>query len=316
MNLYRTKVGEIEVSGPVELYKSGAVRSCSPSVSCVLTTEAGELVPQYSTDDLRRKTVQAVYFYENGNVKSLPLEDKTLVFTPAGIISAEMLTFYESGKVKRVFPLNGKLSGYWTQEDEEGLAEIITLETPIGTIAARLISICFYENGAVRSITLWPSDTISCKTPAGLIKVRTGVSFSPEGRIESLEPAEPAMVATPAGKITAYDPDAVGIHGDSNSLVFDESGNVTKVVTTLTTITATNKSGTERAFIPEYRESLCGDGDREMVPMHISFDPEGVTLQSGLESKPVYMKHIDYDFSCSPFLPQLDNIFGSLRCSV
>ncbi|WP_027723061.1 hypothetical protein [Maridesulfovibrio zosterae] len=316
MKLCRTDFGDIPVSGAVENYPDGSIRSCSPSTECFLTTEAGELIPQYSTDDLRRKTVQAVHFYENGKLKSLPLEMKTPVFTPAGIVSAEMVTFYESGKVKRVFPLNGKLSGYWAQEDEEGLAEILTLDTPCGPISAKVISMCFYESGRLRSLTLWPGDKINVSTPSGVIKTRVGLSFSSNGKIKSLEPAEPVSVKTFIGDITAYDPDAVGINGDANSLTFGENGEVTKVVTTLTSIIATHHSGRELTFIPEYRESLCGDGEREVIPMYISFDNSGVSICSGVDSDPVYLDFSEHEFRTQPFLPQLDNLFGALRCSV
>ena len=41
--------------------------------------------------------------------------------------TAEQVSFYESGALKRIFPLNGTLSGYWTQEDEAKLATPLTL---------------------------------------------------------------------------------------------------------------------------------------------------------------------------------------------
>ncbi|WP_320172106.1 hypothetical protein [Maridesulfovibrio sp.] len=316
MNLCVTDIGDIPVAGPVESYGSGAVRSCSPVGRCVLSTEAGELVPQYSTDDLRRKTVQAIHFHENGNVRSLSLEEKTPVFTPAGIIPAEMITFYKSGHVKRVFPLNGKLSGYWAQEDEEALATPIALDTPAGPISVKLISICFYESGDLRSVTLWPGEIVTVGTPAGSLKVRTGMSFRQDGSLISVEPAVPVQVKTPAGTVTCYDPDAVGIHGDTNSLVFDCSGNVTRLVTTLTSITATHYSGRKAAFIPESRDSLCGDGDKEMVPMLVSFEAGGMTIQSNPKIAGVYIDFDEYEVRTDPFLPQLGNMLGGLKCSV
>ncbi|WP_432738251.1 hypothetical protein [Maridesulfovibrio sp. FT414] len=316
MNLCITEAGQIPVAGTVEFYRSGVVRSCSPVEECVLLTEAGELTPQFSTDDLRRKTVQAVHFYENGNVKTLPLERITPVFTPSGIIPAEMVTFYESGRVKRVFPLNGKLSGYWTQEDEEKLAGRLTLETPAGPLNVKVIGLCFYESGALRSITLWPGETVTLKTPCGAVKTRIGMSFSPEGRLVSLEPAEPVQVRTPAGIITAYDSDAVGINGDSGSLVFGDNGEVLRLVTTLTSVSATHSSGRKVSFIPEYRESLCGDGDKEIVPMLISFNPGAMEVRSSPDAEPVVLGFDEYELRTAPFLPQLDNLFGALRCSV
>lgn len=316
MNLCVTELGDIPVSGAVELYRSGALRSCSPVGKCVLDTAAGELIPQFTTDDLRRKTVQAVHFYENGNVRSLPLESATPVFTPAGIISAEMLTFYESGRVKRVFPLNGKLSGYWSQEDEESLAEPVTIDTPAGAVSAKLISLCFYESGALRSITLWPGSVVRITAPCGVVETRVGVSFSEDGRLLSLEPASPTQVETRAGTFTAYDPDAVGIHGDSNSLKFNAEGEVIALTTTLSRITATDHTGREFVFSPEYRESLCGDGDEEMVPMKVDLSDNGLTTCIGSDSERTFLDFSEYEICTAPFLPRLENIFGELRCSV
>lgn len=314
MNLCITDLRDIPVYGKVEYYVSGNVRSCAPAGRCLLDTEAGQLVPQFSTDDLRRKTVQAVHFHENGNVRSLPLEEKTPVFTPAGIISAEMLTFYESGKVKRVFPLNGKLSGYWTQEDEEQLAELVAIDTPVGALCVKVISICFHESGVIRSITLWPGETVSVPTPSGEIKVRSGLSFSREGRLVSVEPAEPTEVVTRIGKVTAFDYDSVGINGDVNSLVFDKDGNIARLSTSLTSVAATHLSGSQSVFIPEYRDSLCGSGEKEVTPMTIDFGDAGIEIVNG--SKPVHISYSEHEISTSPFLPNLDSMFGELKCSI
>ncbi len=282
----------------------------------VYSTEAGELVAQHSTDDLRRKTLQPVQTYGNGNVKSLPLEERTPVYTPAGIIEAEMVTFHESGKLKRVFPLNGKLSGYWSQEDEGKLADPLTFDSPAGPLTAKVISLCFYEDGTLRSMTLWPDETLSVQTPAGVIKTRIGASFSRDGHLRSLEPAEPTPLDTPVGRITAYDSDAVGINGDSNSLVFDDQGQVAAVSTTLSMITARHYSGKEFVFVPECRESLCSESDREMVPMRILFDKQGVEISVTPDAEPSYVDFANYEISSSPFLPQLDNLSKGLICSV
>ena len=37
---------------------------------------------------------------------------------PAGDYQAELITFYEDGNVKRVFPLYGQISAYWSVEEE------------------------------------------------------------------------------------------------------------------------------------------------------------------------------------------------------
>ena len=282
----------------------------------VYSTEVGELVGQHSTDDLRRKTLQPVQTYANGTVKSLPLEERTPIFTPLGIIEAEMVTFYESGRLKRVFPLNGKLSGYWSQEDEARLADPVTIDTPAGTINAKVISLCFFEDGSLRSLTLWPGETLSVETPVGRVEARVGISFSPTGRIRSLEPAEPTPVQTRIGMITAFDSDAVGINGDLNSLVFDNDGQIAALSTTLSMINARHHSGGEFVFAPECRESLCSESEREIVPMRILFNGQGIEISLTPESEPAVIEFADYEIRSAAFLPQLDNLSMGLMCSV
>ncbi|WP_320173313.1 hypothetical protein [Maridesulfovibrio sp.] len=282
----------------------------------IYSTEAGELEAQHSTDDLRRKSLQPILMYSNGNVKSLPLEVRTPVFTPVGIIEAEMVTFYKSGKLKRVFPLNGKLSGYWTQEDEGSLAAPLTIDTPVGPLCVKVISLCFYENGTLRSITFWPGEEPTVQTPAGPIRIRIGISFSPEGRIRSLEPAEPTPLKTSVGMITAYDSDAVGINGDSNSLVFDDQGRIAAASSTLSMLTAHHYSGAEFVFVPELRDSLCSESEQEIVPMRILFDEQGIEISLMPDSETSYVDFSEYEISSKPFLPQLDNLSRGLICSV
>ncbi|NDV26744.1 hypothetical protein [Desulfovibrio sp. JC010] len=279
-------------------------------------TEAGELVAQHTTDDLRRKTLQPVQTYANGTVKSLPLEERTPVFTPLGIVEAELVTFYKSGKLKRVFPLNGKLSGYWTQEDEGKLVDPLTIDTPAGPLTARVISLCFYEDGKLRSLTLWPDENITVQTPVGAIKTRVGISFSPGGRIRSLEPAQPTPLKTRIGKITAFDSDAVGINGDLNSLVFDNEGQVASLCTSLSMVSARHYSGAEFIFVPESRESLCSESEQEMVPMRMLFDDQGMEISVTPDAEPSYVDFAEYEISTAPYLPQLDNLSKGLICSV
>ena len=47
-------------------------------------------------------------------------------------MDAELVTFHADGSLRRVFPLNGKLSGYWTEADEGALAKAMELSTPLG----------------------------------------------------------------------------------------------------------------------------------------------------------------------------------------
>lgn len=281
-----------------------------------ISTQYGELTAQHTDDDLRKREILPVEYYPSGAPKSVPLETQTIISTPAGDVPAELVSFHENGTVSRIFPLNGKLSGYWSQEDEAGLAEPVTLTTPFGPIRARILSASFYENGAMRSLTLWPGDAISAPTPVGPVETRIGVSFTRDGRIASLEPAWPLPVPTPAGEITAFDPDAVGVNGDRNSLVFDEGGEVAQVVTTLTRLTVIHPDGRHERFVPEYRESLCGDSDKEVVPMTVRFGKKEMSIRTNPDGQAVVLPRAGRVFFAEPHLPQLASPFGGLRCSI
>lgn len=279
--LLHTPFGSIPVHGPVERFPDGGPRSCTPSGPAALHTPFGVLVPQHSTDDLRRRTVQAVTFHPGGGLRSLPLERPTRIKTPAGAMDAELVTFHADGTLRRVFPLNGKLSGYWTEADEGALANPLELSTPLGRITAKIISVCFHPCGALASITLWPEETVRAPTPVGEVAARVGLAFRPDGSLRSLEPARPQAVPTPAGSILAYDLDAVGICGDANSLCFAPDGSVEAVTTSLTRVLARREDGSELVFAPGTRESLCGDTERESEPLRLEFAPGLARIRCG-----------------------------------
>nr|WP_321513860.1 hypothetical protein [uncultured Pseudodesulfovibrio sp.] len=269
-----------------------------------LTTRYGELTPQHTTDDLRKKELLPVMYHENGTPKSLPLEHQTSIGTPAGDIPAELITFHENGSLNRVFPLNGKLSGCWSEDDEMAMTRPVTLHTPIGSITTRIISISFYEDEAVRSITLCPGETVIVATPKGQFIARMGISFYPDGSVRSLEPANPLPTQTTAGKVMAYDPDAVGINGDTNSLVFDHRGEVVRVSTTLSQIKAIHPDGRMSCFTPQYRESYCSDTETEIMPMVVEFHEQAVSFSTNPESPSHQIPKKNHLFFSAPYLPQ------------
>ena len=73
-------------------------------------------------------------------------------------------------------------------------------------------------------------------TPLGNIKARIGMSFYSDGKLKSIEPATPFVVSTPIGNFMAFDKDASGINGDSNSLLFAEDGSLRSFATSSNTI--------------------------------------------------------------------------------
>ena len=143
MPIVETPFGSIEALPNVEYHPSGAVRSCIAAASSPLYAPCGELVPQYRSTALRKRRLPAISFHENGMFRTLPLEEQTQVATPLGTLPAEQVTFHDSGAVHRVFPLNGCLSGYWSQEDEGQLATPLEIHTPAGLVAASLVAVRF-----------------------------------------------------------------------------------------------------------------------------------------------------------------------------
>ncbi|MEF2231328.1 MAG: hypothetical protein V3571_10405 [Pseudodesulfovibrio sp.] len=311
-----TPYGVLHCTRHLELSAQGAVLSCTCIQPSPIHTPLGALVPQFTTDDLRKREVPPVAFHPDGTLKSLPLEHQTAITTPAGTIPAELVTFHPDGAINRVFPLNGKLSGYWSQEDEMGLSTPVTLTTPAGPVTAKVISAGFYPDGALRSITLWPGETTTVVTPVGPLKTRIGISFSLRGRLRSVEPAEPVAVPTPAGTITAFDPDAVGVNGDVNSLLFHDDGTVARVITTLTRIKAAAPDGAVTLFEPETRESLCGDTEHEVVPMTVEFGGGVARIRTNPDLPPVTIDMARSPLFASPHLPGLAMGMPDLRCSV
>ncbi|WP_319584150.1 hypothetical protein [uncultured Pseudodesulfovibrio sp.] len=281
-----------------------------------ISTQYGELIPQHTDDDLRKREILPVEYHATGAVKSVPLEKQTIFSTSIGEIPGELVSFHPNGTINRIFPLNGKLSGYWSQDDEAGLSKPVSLTTPIGLIQVKVLSVSFYDDRSLRSLTLWPGETLSVPTPVGPIEARIGISFTRDGKVRSLEPAKPTTVPTRAGEMTAYDPDAVGINGDANSLEFDEEGKVCRVITTLTKLTVVHPDGHTHCHVPENRESLCSEAEQEVVPMTVTFTKDTVSVSTDPDAAPLTLPREGHVFFAEPYLPQLANPFVELHCSV
>jgi hypothetical protein len=204
-------------------YPSGELEGVKLSEKNIIDTTAGELVPFY-TETHRRKNKYSVEFYKDGTVKAVALEEEQEIQSPIGEFPAELVTFFETGELKRFFPLDGKLSGMWSEEQEKALAIPLSFEFPFTSFKAIISGVAFYKSGDIRSVTLFPGETITISTKYGDILTRNGFSLYESGALESLEPAVPFEIKTLANTITAFDPNAVGINADINSLVFDESG--------------------------------------------------------------------------------------------
>lgn len=255
-----------------ETFSSGALRSCVPLEPFTVRFGGKELVAQYREDPPRKNTVQALEFHSGGGLKGITLQEPTFVDTPVGRVQAERLTFHADGSLRRVFATAGKPSAVWTEEDEKAHSPQLSLTLPVGTIETRLIGLCFYPSGKLRSATLWPGETVPVPTPLGSAMARIGIAFYESGVLRSFEPARPLPLATPLGRLVAFHALASGIHGDQGSVEFAPEGTLRSLRCESSTITLRDRSGSLVA-VHKAREipSRCEEDATERVPMLITF---------------------------------------------
>jgi len=290
-------------------YPGGELLGVKLSEKNILATCAGELVPAY-TETHRRKNKYSVEFYQCGMIKKIALDEVQKVQTPLGGLPAELVIFFETGELKRVFPLDGKIGGMWSEQEEKALAVLLSFDLPFTVFTAIIGGIAFYQSGVIRSITLFPGETVPIATKYGEIMARNGFSLYESGKLESLEPSVPVTMQTPIGSINAFDPNALGVNADINSLIFDEDG---KVITLTTVFNRIGVQATDRRlllFAP--REVVNPLDDESMITegLKISFDygadtvqfteGEKVTILPIGESSFTITAHSSSAFICSP----------------
>lgn len=256
-------------------YDGGELKDCKLKEYNLIHTKYGDLVPQYGNPGFRKKQLAALSFYKNGKIKSISLEQQTEISTPIGILPAELVTFFEDGSINSLFPLNGQISGFWSEEEEGKLAQKLHFSFPFGDFCAKIIGLRFYPDGRVRSLILWPNERIIIDTPAGKMPVRIGFRLFEDGSIKSVEPAEPFLIETPIGSINAYDADALGIDADKNSVCFDEKGRLISLCT-FDIITVRKKNGEKEIIFPTLRPGLTTE--YEKVPIKLVFDTDTVSI--------------------------------------
>jgi hypothetical protein len=230
-------------------FESGELEGIRLAEKNMLITHAGELVPAY-TENHRRKDKYSVEFYKSGMVKAVALDEQQEIQTPIGEFLAETVIFFETGELRRFLPLDGKISGLWTEEEERTLGIPFSFEFPFATFTALINSVSLYKSGDIRSITLFPGERINLQAAQGEVVVRHGFALYENGALESLEPAQPYALQTPIGTLTAFDPDAIGVNADENSLVFDKLGRVTALSTVQDSIAVQTPEGRLVTFSP------------------------------------------------------------------
>ncbi|MDR2755556.1 MAG: hypothetical protein LBC20_07590 [Planctomycetaceae bacterium] len=263
-------------------YSNGQLRECRINEENIIRTSYGDFIPHYSRPDIRTKDVKSLSFHQNGKIHSIYLEKQSLVRTPSGIFSAELITFHEDGSLDSVFPLNGQIGFGWSEEDERELAQDYTIELLQGKITVKINGIRFFPDGKLRNIIFWSDETILLSTPIGEFPVRRGVRFYENGQIYSFEPAIPINLKTPIGDILSYDVSAALVESDFNSVVFDREGRLFRVKTSGDIIVSNPRIG--RMRISSRRRLEWSEDVMVMTPLTVTFNGDTVTINNGEES--------------------------------
>lgn len=282
MESINTKYGTLKNLTYVKYYEDGNIKEATCCSLNKLQTPYGIFIPKYEYGEERSKHIPSINFYNSGSLKKIYLEKQTDVVTPIGALPAEFITFYESGSIKRIFPLNGKITGYWSEKDEYNLAEEIEIDVSVGKLKEKVISIYFYESGSIKSITFWGKDDIKINSPLGNVSVRIGISFYEDGSLKSFEPLKPTKLDTEIGTIMAYDTQAIGIHGDSNSVKFSNQGKVQSLITSTDIIEVVSGGGEKKIYKPLLKQSVIDENFMEIVPLNVEFYEDKVKFSSGI----------------------------------
>lgn len=291
----------------------GVLDAVQPLEEIVIKTKSGLLIPVYKVEDQGRMKLTPVKLDSEGKIKSLQMQNSTNIKTSVGNISAEFITFYPSGNLRRLFPLNGKLSGFWSEDNEYKLAKSITIPTPIGDISVKPIYIHFYETGELKSITFWPKEKIKINTIDGSISIKTGISFHKSGTLRSYEPECPIMVKSPIGDIEAYDPDPLGINGEKNSLSYNYNGELQTVSTIRSEVTVINNLGEKFTFSPKPQPSRCSDTIFVLLPLKLEFKQNKVVFSHGF--KTIGTVSIFAEYKIKPFETDVKVVTSVLGCT-
>lgn len=262
--------------------KNGNIDTVLVGEKVILETSLGNFIPRYTLDNSGRIKEAPVKFYKTGDLKSLPLEEATEIRTSIGTIKSELLIFYKSGALWRTFPLNGQVSGFWTEENEFELAETLEIPTSVGTLKVKPIYLQFYETGELESILFWPSERISIHTNSGETLIRKGICFHKNGKIKGFEPIEEITMETPIGSIKVYDRDPNGMHAESHAINFNEDGTIESLITSSNTITISN-GNEEQTFSPKLISSYCKEDVFIISPLKITFEENNISFANDNE---------------------------------
>ena len=283
MKTIKTKYGVLNDANIASYYSTGEIESYSIEEESVLNILEYKLTPLYGFVDERRKEFPPVKVYKNGNIKSIGLNESTLVKTKIGVFEVEKMTFHKEGQINRLFLLDGKLSGYWSEEDEYNFAKMYKFNFEFASFESKVISLHFYKTGELKSLTLWPKDRVKLNIGNSSIVSRIGFSLYESGKIKSCEPFRPTTIKTPIGDIDAYDINAIGIHGDTNSLNFYEDGSVKSLITLTNTITIKTPSGDDIFHSPKKIRLYSNSEVMDIITLKLEFREDLIIIDGQYE---------------------------------
>lgn len=275
--------------------KNGNIDTVLLSEEVILETSVGNLIPRYTLDEEGRKKESPVKFYKTGELKSLPLEERLEIPTSVGDIKSELLIFHKNGSLSRTFPLNGQVSGFWTEADEFKLAEAINIPTSIGVLKVKPIYIQFYETGELDSILFWPSEKVKINTPVGEVLIHKGICFHKNGALKGFEPTQKVTVESPIGTINAFDPDPIGMHAENHSINFYDDGSIQSVITTSSRITVREDGAKTQNFAPKLMASYCKENAFFVAPLKVTFEDDSISFMNVNESTIKLSKSLKYE---------------------
>jgi hypothetical protein len=278
MKEINTKYGVLKGVTSYEAYLDGGIKSCRLNEYNLIETSYGFLIPQYEDSEARRKYKDSISFYPSGGIKGISLNKATSIKMKSDAYKAERILFYESGEIRCIFPLDGKVTGYWTEENEYELAENLSFDLKCGKLDNKVINIRFYKDGTIKSITLWPQERTRINALNQELEIHIGLSLYQDGSLESCEPSQPTPIPTPIGTIMAYDCEALGMNGDVNSLNFYRSGKIKSLKTSTDIIEITDRDGRRRIIEPGSKIHPFNNEIKMTVPITIKFKEDLVTF--------------------------------------
>lgn len=247
-NTLQTAWGVLHGIDRLDRREDGTLESVTLNEENRLSLPEGSLVPNFTFEAERKKYRPSLEFYPDGSLKSIYLENPQTVRLPwaaqgketvaydgvsvPAVLKAELLTFYPDGNLCRLFPTYGRITGYWSEEDERKMAEKISLKIFHEKTELTVRCYHFYPEGRLQSLTIGLGEKLTVPTRYGKIQTSVGISLYPSGSLSSVEPDPGSRIRVDSQTYLAFDLFANRIHADQNSCRFREDGKILSLVTT------------------------------------------------------------------------------------